>query len=616
MFTCMPSWVWSSLAASIILVCWQQFRIYRIRREAKKRDELFQIVTENAADMIALVDAKGNRLYNSPAYRRILGYSAAELGATSSFEQIHPDDRFKVLEAAQKARTTGIGQQLEYRIRHKNGSWRILESIAGTIRDETGEVTKLVIVNRDITDRKHAEEQAEYNSLHDSLTGLPNRRLFLERLQNLFDRARRNPERQYALLFVDLDKFKLVNDTIGATVGDLVIVEVGSRIGECLRDEDLLSRVHDDLSMRHAVSRMGGDEFAILLEGVKDPSDALRVGQRILAAVSAILSMDGHELRASASIGIALSTPSHERSEELLHEADLAMRRAKALGGARCEVFDEVMHIRAVSRLKLEGDLRGALEKKQFRLYYQPIVNLKSGGIEGFEALLRWQHPQQGLISPSKFMDAAEDRGLLVSLGQWVIEQACRQVQDWNATHDRSGVNMAVNLSPRQLANDDLIRSVETALRSHAIDPSCLQFEIAEKAAASDPRRTAEVITNLKKLGAQVILDDLGAGNSPLIALLQLQVDGWKIDRSLIREMLTDHGVAEIVQLIIFLASKLNMIATAEGIENAKQRNRLCELGCDLGQGFLFSQPVEADSATELLRQPPVRQAKVAILGP
>ncbi len=293
--------------------------MYQIRRESKKREELFQIVTENAADMIALVDLKGNRLYNSPAYKRILGYSAAELGETSAFEQIHPDDRFKVLEAGREARSTGVGKKLEYRIRHKDGTWRTLESVAGIIRDEKGEVTKLVIVNRDITDRKRAEELAEHNSFHDGLTGLPNRRLFLDRLRNLFDRVQRNPERQYAVLFVDLDNFKEFNISAGTAAGDRLIVEMGRRLDACLRDEDTLSRSQEDRIARNAVlSRMGGDEFTILLEGISDPSDAMRVGQRILSAIAEPFLVAKQDVRASASVGIALSAPAHKRAEDVL----------------------------------------------------------------------------------------------------------------------------------------------------------------------------------------------------------------------------------------------------------------------------------------------------------
>jgi diguanylate cyclase (GGDEF)-like protein/PAS domain S-box-containing protein len=351
----MPQWNWIAPGALALVMVYQQFRVYRIRRESKHREELFQIVTENAADMIALVDVKGRRLYNSPAYKRILGYSAAELGETSSFDQIHPDDRFKVLEAAREARSTGIGKILDYRIRHKDGTWRVLESIASTIRDEQGEVVKLVIVNRDVTERKRAEEQLEHNFFHDALTGLPNRRLFLDRLQHLFDHARRNPERQYAVLFVDLDDFKVFNDTMGPAVGDQVIVEISRRLATCLRNDDTVSHPQDEVPttmMKTALSRIGGDEFTILLEEVADPSHAMRAAKRILSAVAEPFLVEGREVRTSASVGIALSTPTHARAEDLLQDADVAMRRAKAMGGSRCEVLDEAMHTHAVNRLR------------------------------------------------------------------------------------------------------------------------------------------------------------------------------------------------------------------------------------------------------------------------
>lgn len=589
----------------VLLMAGQQFYLYRIRAESKKREELFKIVTENAADMIALVDVKGNRLYNSPAYKRVLGYSPAELGETSAFEQIHPDDRLKVLEAAQLARATGVGRKLEYRIRHKNGVWRILESTASTICNENGEVTKLVIVNRDVTERKQAEEQAAHNSLHDGLTGLPNRRLFLERLQNLFDRAHRIPEHQYALLVADLDGFKAFNDTMGPVAGDHVIVEIGRRIGACLRDEDLVSRPQNDAGTRHSVlSRLGGDEFTILLERISDPSDAMRVGQRILGAVSALLLVEGRELRTSVSVGIALSTPEHTRAEELLQEADMAMRRAKALGGGRCEVFDEAMHARAVNRLRLEAELRQAMEKSQFRLYYQPVFNLKTGQIQEFETLLRWQHPQQGLISPQKFMAVAEDRGLLVSIGQWVLVQACRQLQAWRTEFSElEHLGISVNLSAGQWADPELFNSVTAALVRTGIEPPLLHLEIAEKIAASNTKLTLNVLANLKRVGVGVVLDNFGTASLSLVELSQFPLEGLKIARYLIGEMMTDRKASDAVDLILLVAERLKLKVIAEGLENAKQRDRLRKTGCNLGQGYLFAHPMEANAAAELLRQ-------------
>ncbi|MGA9507355.1 MAG: bifunctional diguanylate cyclase/phosphodiesterase [Candidatus Sulfotelmatobacter sp.] len=607
-------WQWIALGALILFAIYEEIHIYHIHRESKKREELFQIVTENAADMIALVDVKGNRLYNSPAYRRVLGYSAAELGETSAFDQIHPDDRFKVLEAAREARSTGVGKKLEYRIRHKDGRWRVLESIAGTIRNPRGEVAKLVIVNRDITDRKHAEQQAEHNSFHDGLTGLPNRRLFLDRLQQLFERAQRNPQDQYAILFVDLDGFKVFNDTMGHAAGDRILVEAGHCIEAVLRDEDTVARPQNQLANRHAVlSRLGGDEFTILLEGITEPSDAVRVAQRILLSMAKPILLEGREVLPSASIGIAVSAVTHVRAEDLLQDADVAMRRAKSLGGSRCEVFDEAMHNRAVNRMKLEAELREAIAQNQFRVHYQPIVQLASREIIGFEALLRWQHPHEGLISPHHFIAAAEDSGLLFALGHWLILEACKQLQTWKNPHPTMPVTISVNLSAKQFADPRFVPELQAALRETGAEPSRLKLEITETVAVTDLKLTVKVLSYLKQLGVAVILDDFGTGNSSLNALRLFPVEALKIDRSLIGSMLADRGITDMVELIVLLAHKLKLKVIAEGIESAKHWERLGELGCDLGQGYFFSPPVDAEGAGRLLSQRnPALQAKVA----
>ncbi len=327
-------WFWIPLAALALLVAYQQFRLYQIHRESKGKEELFKIVTENAADMIALVDMSGRRLYNSPAYKRILGYSAAELGETSSFEQIHPDDRFRVLEAAREAKQTGVGKQLEYRIKHKNGSWRVLESVASTIRDAKGQVAKLVIVNRDITERKRAEQQLEHNLFHDQLTGLPNRRQFLDRLKHSFLRARQSSGPPYAVLLANVDHFKVFNETTGTQAGDRVLVEIGRRLATHLRQDGTLGiRDSGDVATEVLLFRLGGDEFAILFDAISDASDIMRVARGMQEAVARPFLVESREVRPSVSIGIALSTPTHELPEDVLRDADVAMRRAKALGG-------------------------------------------------------------------------------------------------------------------------------------------------------------------------------------------------------------------------------------------------------------------------------------------
>jgi len=611
--------LWTGLACMVGLASWQQWHIFRISRDAKKNQELFQIITENAADMIALVDMKGRRLYNSPAYKRILGYSAAELGETSSFEQVHPDDRFKLLEAARETRETGIGKRLEYRIKHKNGKWRVLESIASAIRDDSGQVAKLVIVNRDITDRREAEEQLEHNTLHDALTGLPNRRFFLDRLHHLYAPAARDQKPQYALLLLDLDHFKVFNETLGAAAGDKIIREMGRRLTASLRSEDAVARPDGKgISAAAELSRLGGDEFTVLLNGVIDPSDAMRVANRLQVAVAAPLILElptqdstgieqnrnkvPREIRASATVGIAVSTPAHKKGEDLLQDADEALQRAKAMGESRCEVFDEIMHTTAVSRLRLESELRTAIAQHQFRVFYQPIMQLDGKKAVGFEALVRWHHPEHGLISPLRFLEAAEDTGLMVTIGHWLLTEVCGQLSEWQVSLAGSPLQVTVNISARQLADARLVSDIQLALRTASVEPSRLQLEITETVAATDPKLTLSVFTELKRAGVGMILDDFGSGRSSLSGLRRYPVDALKIDRSLVSEILADRGAADIVEVLIALAHKMKLKTIAEGIESVKQFERLREMGCEFGQGYFFAQPMEANAAYQFVK--------------
>jgi len=608
-------WFWIPLGTLVLLVFYQQFRIYWIRHESSKREELFKIVAENAADMIALVDVRGHRLYNSPAYKRILGYSAAELGETTAFQQIHPDDRFRVLEAGREARETGIGRRLEYRIKHKDGSWRVLESLATTIRDGEGKVAKMVIVNRDITERKRAQEQLEHNLFHDPLTGLANRPLILERLQTAFVKSRRDPACPYALLLANVDNFKVFNETIGPAAGDQILQEIGRRLRKCLRQVDGTARSESKNSVAEALlSRLGGDEFTVLLDSGSDPSDALRIAKRVLEAVAEPLNIESREVRVALSIGIALSAPTQVQPGDMLSDADVAMRRAKKLGGARCEVFDEAMHTRASGRLRLEAELRTAMAEQQFRVFYQPVVQVETRQVLSFETVLRWEHPTQGLISLHRFINAAEDTGILVSIGQWLLVQACRQLREWEVSHAVDHpVNITVNVAARQFADARLARHIQDALQQTGLDPARLQLEMTESVVAADAKFSVSVLSQLKHMGVGVILDDFGGGPASLRTLLQSPLDALKIDAALVREMQSDPDSLRAVELIVSLARKLNLRLIAEGIETARQVEHMLELGCEFGQGPYFSQPLEAKAAQEFLREQPIKASVAAL---
>jgi PAS domain S-box-containing protein len=591
----------------LLYVFYQHLRMRQLRARLMQREELFRLISENAADMIALVDVSGKRLYNSPAYEKVLGYSAEELRRTSAFEQIHPDDREKVKVAAAEARRTGVGKRLEYRIRHKNGEWLVVESSASVIRNEKGEVQKLVIVNRDISERKRAEGKLEHNALHDGLTDLPNRLLFLSQVERACDRAARDAFYKFAVLFVDIDGFKVFNDTMGHGVGDELLLAISQRLANCLRFEDMLARVADKRPRDVAASddvlaRLGGDEFTILVKAIRDPSDAMRVAKRILDALGEAFSIQGQEVFISASIGVSLSTTPNDRAENLLRDADIAMFRAKMLGKSRCVFFDEEMHTKAVEQLQLETELRRAVENQEFRLHYQPIVLLKTGEIAGFEALVRWQHPREGLLYPDRFLGVVEKTGLIMPLGKWILREACRQAESWQSpsgSHEK--LLAAVNVSPRQFADPDLVGDVEKALQETGMDARRLHLEITESVAMADPERTRSVLVQLKKLGISINIDDFGTGHSSLGRLRRFPVDVVKIDRSFVTHMENDEEARKIVHLIIDFAHTVNLKVVAEGVEVAAHRDQLASLGCEYGQGYFFSKPVDLEGVGRLL---------------
>jgi PAS domain S-box-containing protein len=602
---------WVRGLAGLVLIfdfytVYQHMQLHRIRRQLAERDQLFQLISENAADMIALVDCDGHRLYNSPAYEKVLGYSAEDLKTTSSMDQIHPDDRLRVLQAAENARMSGQGECVEYRIRHKDGSWRTVESTASAIHNSKGQTDKLVIVNRDITERKRAEELLAHNAFHDGLTNLPNRALFLDRLQHALTLSKRHSNYKFAVLLIDVDEFKIINDSLGHSAGDELLVKIGQRLTDAVRRADTVSRprstgLPDKRSNDDTLARLGGDEFAILLDDIRDPIEAVRVAERIQPQLATPFVVNEQEIVISASIGIASSTSPHTQAEDLMRDADLAMYRAKRAGKGRCEVSDTAMHANAVKRLQLETDLRKALEQGEFRVHYQPIVSLQTGKITGFEALTRWQRPE-GILSPIAFIAVAEEIGLIIPMNRQLLREACLHLRSWQAEFPSTpALTMSVNITPKEFAQPDLASEIGKTLQEVGLDPGCLQLEIIETIAMGDAEKSGQVLAQLKALGVRLSIDDFGTGYSSLSRLRRIPVDTLKIDRAFIMNMDTDPESREIVRTIIMLAHNLGLKVVAEGTETQAHINQLKQLNCEMAQGYLYSKPADDQAMLKLL---------------
>jgi PAS domain S-box-containing protein len=605
----LKEWV-RGLAALVLLfdlyTVYQHLQLQRIRRQLAERDQIFQLITENAADMIAVVDNGGRRLYSSPAYHKVLGYSSEELAETSSLEQIHPDDRTRVLEAASKARMTGQGERLEYRFQHKDGSWRDLESTASAIRGIEGAIEGLVIVNRDITERKRAEQLLEHHAFYDGLTNLPNRTLLLDRLQRAITISRRHADFKFAVLFIDIDGFRVFNDSLGHEAGDDLLIRIAQRIAAGVRDADTLSRPrtvknNEPVSGDSTLARPGGDEFVVLAEELHHPSDAVRVADRIQKRLAMAFDIKGQEVVISASIGIAFSSSDRTSAADMVRDAEIAMYRAKHAGKAGCEVFDNAMHAGALKRLQLETDLRKALELDEFRVYYQPIVSLRDGHIVGFEALSRWQRPE-GIVMPGEFIAVADETGLILPINGKLMEEACKQIRAWQVLFpSEHPLALGLNITPKQFAQPDLAEQIAQILERTGMDPGCLDLEITETIAMGDAEKSAIVLSKLKALGVRLNIDDFGTGFSSLSRLQAFPVDTLKIDRAFISSMDRDLETHEIVRIIVMLAHNLGLRVVAEGVERQQHVELLRHIGCEFAQGYLFSKPEDAKTIERIL---------------
>jgi diguanylate cyclase (GGDEF)-like protein len=440
-----------------------------------------------------------------------------------------------------------------------------------------------------LSDREMREQRLRHETVHDPLTGLPNRTLFMRRLADATLRARRGQDGLFAVLFLDVDGFKLVNDSMGHHVGDEMLVSIARRLEGCVRGGDI-------------VARLGGDEFAILLERIIDVRDAAMVAERVQEALLAPLSIGGYEHATSASIGVALSSGASEQPEYVLRSADIAMYRAKNGGRGRYEMFDRAMHAEALTRLQIETDLRHAFERNEFFLHYQPIISLKSGAIVGAEALVRWRHFERGIVSPATFVPVAEDTGLVVPLGRWVLREACRQAREWRTSNGNAqDFTISVNLSVREFAQPDLVRTVSAILEESGLPPQALRIEITESAIIGQKHPAIETVEQLRTLGVAIHLDDFGTGYSALSYLHRLPLDAVKVDRAFTASIDQEERPLHVVRAIISLAHAIGLEVVAEGVANERQLELLREMGCDLAQGFNFSRPCNSDELGTLL---------------
>lgn len=444
-----------------------------------------------------------------------------------------------------------------------------------------------------LSEREMRERQLRHDSLHDALTGLPNRSLFMKRLTDASMRARRDGDGLFAVLFLDLDDFKLVNDSMGHHVGDEVLVIVARRLEECVRGGDI-------------VARLGGDEFAILLERVIDARDTALVAERVQEALREPMTIGGYEWVSTASIGVVLSSSANERPEYLLRSADMAMYRAKHQGRAHFEMFDRAMHAEALTRLQMENDLRHAVERQEFTLHYQPIVALDTGRVHAVEALMRWQHPDRGNIPPNEFIPVAEDTGLIVPMGRWALREACAQVRTLERRNPAAaGLRLSVNLSVREFAQLDLVRTVAAILQETGLPPQQLQLEITESAIIGQQHPALQTIAELRQLGVRIHLDDFGTGYSSLSYLHRLPLDAIKIDRAFTSAMEAEERPRLVIQAILALVGAIGLDVIAEGVASSDQLAMLRRMGCPLGQGYYFSPPLPAGALDELLRSDP-----------
>jgi diguanylate cyclase (GGDEF)-like protein/PAS domain S-box-containing protein len=559
----------------------------------RESEERYALAVKGANDGIWDWDLRTNQIHYSSRWKAMLGFQEDEVGGTIGewFNRVHVEDAERLqLDIASHLKGVTAQFENEHRILHKDSAYRWVLTRGIAVRGQDGTATRMAGSMTDITDRKYAEAKLLHNAFYDPLTNLPNRALFLERLRFAVERAKRHADYFFAVLFLDLDRFKNINDSMGHLAGDQLLVSIARRIEEGRRSTDM-------------VARLGGDEFVVLLDEINGSDDAVNIANWLQDALRQIFHLDGREVEMTASIGIVLSTNGYERSEDVLRDADIAMYSAKANGKDRYEIFDPSMRTRVLERIELEADLRHALANQELTVYYQPIISLANGHLVGFEALARWLHPKLGLLQPSEFIPLAEETGLIIGLDRWVMREACRQMRAWHQQNPNlANLTISVNMSGKQIVQPDLIATVQSILDETQLNPKKLKIEMTENVIMDNSELTVAIFKKLQALGVQVQIDDFGVGYSSLNYLSQFPINALKIDQTFVRNMNNNSNQSEIVQAIVTLTHRLGVGVIAEGMETMNQMARLKELGCEFGQGYLVSVPLANQAAEDILR--------------
>lgn len=573
----------------------QEFELRQAEKQAKvalrKSEKRFRALIENATDIILILDKKNCLTYVSPSVKRILGYDPETLLEKNFFDFIHPDEKLQITEFLNQVKATPRCCQplKEFRVLTYHQTWAILEAIAKNLQDDPN-VSGIVVNCHDITERYRASEQLRYDAYYDKLTGLANRSTLLKQLKQAIDEKQRRKTDLFALLFLDLDRFKVVNDSLGHLIGDELLQQITNRLKQCHREDDLLAR-------------FGGDEFVLLLKHLQNENEAIQVAQRIHQMLNTPFVINEREIYMSTSIGIALSSCHYDQPEQMLRDADTAMYRAKAKGKACHELFDTNMHLVALKEFNLESELRQAMQRQELVVHYQPIFSLQTQQIVGAEALVRWQPPGKSLIPPNDFIPLAEETGLIIALDQWVLQSACTQLRLWQQQfQEQSPQFISVNLSPKQFSQPNLSEQIHRILQETGLEGKYLKLEITESVFMKNSATVLEILSQLQRLEIKICLDDFGTGYSSLSYLHCFPLDSLKIDRSFVSYLGENEKNGVIVRMMAILARELQLELIAEGIESIYQNQLLTALGYRWGQGYWFSPPIDSERLTNLLK--------------